>query len=345
VDRLVDLRSDTVTRPTPAMRDAMARAPVGDDVYEEDPSVNRFQEMAAALLGKPAALFVPTGIMANQLAIRVQAQPSDEVIVEARSHIVRYEHGAASALAGVHLQWLDGDRGILAPERVEAAIRPKEPTQPSTALLCLENTHNGGGGSIYPLRTIQRIRDCVLAHGVRMHLDGDRLFNAVVATGITAAEYARHFDTVSFCISKGLGAPVGSVVAGDSATVRRMRHFRRMYGGGMRQAGILAAAGIYAVEHHITRLKEDHDNARRLAILLQKIPTVSINPDHVETNIVVFEVRDVPRSASDILADLKKMGVLINSVGRMTFRAVTHLDVSAEDIDRAGEAFAAVLNR
>lgn len=342
---MIDLRSDTVTKPTPAMREAMARAPVGDDVYEEDPSVNRFQEMAAALLGKPAALFVPTGIMANQLAIRVQAQLGDEVIVDARSHIVRYEHGAASALAGVHLQWLTGVRGVLSSEQVNAAIRPKEPTQPATALICLENTHNSGGGSIYPLHTIERIREIALAQGVRMHLDGARLFNAVVATGIAASEYARHFDTVSFCVSKGLGAPVGSVVAGEASTVRRLRHFRRMYGGGMRQTGILAAAGIYALEHHIPRLKEDHDNAKRLAGWLQKIPAVSVNPAEVETNIVLFEVRDSGRSASDILAELKKAGVLINCVGGLTFRAVTHLDVTVQDIEQAGQVFAAVLNR
>ena len=341
---MIDLRSDTVTKPGAGMREAMAQAPVGDDVYEEDPSVNRLQEMAAMLLGKPAALFVPTGIMANQLAIRVQSQPGDEVIADARSHIVRYEHGAASALAGVHLQWLAGDRGILSPDQVRAAIRPSNPIQPNTALICLENTHNAGGGSLYPLQAIAQIRQIALASGVRMHLDGARLFNAVVASGISAGEYAAQFDTVSFCISKGLGAPVGSLVAGEHAVIRRMRHFRRMYGGGMRQAGILAAAGIYALEHNITRLKEDHDHAQRLATLLQRIPGVEIKPEQVESNIVMFEVKGGSSAGSDLLARLRQRGVLINSMGGATFRAVTHLDVSADDIETAGQIFAEVIN-
>jgi threonine aldolase len=327
------------------MREAMARAPVGDDVYGEDPTVNRLQEMAAALLGKAAALFVPSGIMANQLSVRVQTQPGDEVIVESRSHIVRYEHGAAAALAGVQLHWVSGDRGILEPGQVEAAIRPKDPYTIPTTLICLENTHNSGGGSIYPLSTIERIRTVARARGIPMHLDGARLFNAVVATGVSAAEYARHFDTVSFCLSKGLGAPVGSVIVSDRPTVEKLRRFRRMYGGGMRQAGILAAAGIYALDQNISRLKEDHDHARLLANALKQIRTVSIQPDQVETNIVLFDVMASRRSPAEILADLKKEGVLVNAVGGTTFRAVTHLDVTSKDIEEAGPIFASVLSR
>ncbi len=342
---MIDLRSDTVTKPSPAMREAMARAPVGDDVYGEDPTVNRLQEMAAALLGKPVALFVPSGIMANQLSIRVHTQPGNEVIVESRAHIVRYEHGAASALAGVQLNWVTGTRGLLDPDQVEAAIRPRDPYNPTTALICLENTHNSGGGSIYPLATIERIRRVADAHYLPMHLDGARLFNAVVETGIPAADYAKHFQTVSFCLSKGLGAPVGSLIATDQATGERLRPIRRMYGGGMRQAGILAAAGIYALEHNIPRLKEDHEHARRLALRLQKIPGVSIAPDQVETNILVFDLPDTRRSAADIVADLKKAGVLLNPVGPRTFRAVTHLDVSGKDIEEAGQIFEDVLSR
>ncbi|MEK6619317.1 MAG: low-specificity L-threonine aldolase [Nitrospirota bacterium] len=347
---MIDLRSDTVTQPSPAMREAMARAPVGDDVYGEDPTVNRLQEMAAALLGKAAALFVPSGIMANQLSIRVQTQPGDEVIVDSRSHIVRYEHGAAAALAGVQLHWVTGDRGILEPEQVEAAIRPKDPYTIPTTLICLENTHNSGGGSIYPLSKIERIRVIAVVRGIPMHLDGARLFNAVVATGVSAAEYARHFETVSFCLSKGLGAPVGSLIASDRSTVEKLRRFRRMYGGGMRQAGILAAAGIYALEHNVSRLKEDHDHACVLANALKKIPTVSVEPAQVETNIIVFDVLSPRRSPADILADLKKEGVLVNAVGHPpggypTFRAVTHLDVTSKDIEEAGQIFAAVLSR
>jgi len=343
---MIDLRSDTVTKPSDAMREVMARAEVGDDVYGEDPTVNRLQEMAAALLGKAHALFVPSGTMANQLSIRVQTRPGDEVIIESRAHIVRYEQGAAAALSGVQLHMIPTDRGILDPTQVEVAIRPKDPHTLSTGLICLENTHNSGGGSIYPLASIERIREIALAHGIPMHLDGARLFNAVVATGVSAAEYARHFETVSFCLSKGLGAPVGSlVVTNDRPMVDRLRRFRRMYGGAMRQAGILAAAGIYALEHNISRLKEDHEHARRLARLLQKIPTVSLDPDRVETNIVMFDLVDSSRSVQEIVASLKKEGLLLNAVGGTTIRAVTHLDVTVQDIEKAGQIFARVLSR
>ncbi|MFQ5991077.1 MAG: low-specificity L-threonine aldolase [Nitrospiraceae bacterium] len=342
---MIDLRSDTVTRPSEAMREAMAQASVGDDVYGEDPTVNRLQDMAAALLGKAAALFVPSGIMANQLALRVQTQPGDEVIVESQAHIVRYEHGAAAALGGVQLHWVAGRRGILDPEQIESAIRPNDPYNPRTGLITLENTHNSGGGSVYPLRTIQLIREVAVAHRLPMHLDGARLFNAVVASGVAAAEYARHFETVSFCLSKGLGAPVGSLVAiSDSAMLEKLRRYRRMYGGGMRQAGILAAAGIYALEHNITRLKEDHDHARQLAEVLQKIPSVSLDPSQVETNIVIFDVIDHRRSASEVVASLKEAGVLLNAVGKATFRAVTHLDITGQDIEEAGQILAHVLD-
>lgn len=341
---MIDLRSDTVTKPSPAMREAMARADVGDDVYGEDPTVNRLQGMAASLLGKEAALFVPTGIMANQLALRAQTKPGDEVVIEGRSHIVRYEHGAAAALAGVQLHWVTTERGIMTAERVEAAIRPKDPYSLSTALICLEQTHNSGGGSIYPLPVIEAIRAVSRRYDIPMHLDGARLFNAVVATGVSAADYAQHFDTVSFCLSKGLGAPVGSLVVSQRSLIDRMRPLRRMYGGGMRQAGVLAAAGIYALEHNIDRLTDDHVNAKRLADALEKIPGVSVNPSHVQTNIVVFEVAG-SRSASDIVASLKNAGVLLNAVGPRSFRAVTHLDVSPADIDKAVDIFHTVLAR
>ena len=342
---MIDLRSDTVTQPSQAMRDAMAAAPVGDDVYGEDPTVNRLQEMAAALLGKAAALFVPTGIMANQLSIKVYTQPGDEVIVDSRAHIVKYEHGAAAALAGVQLHWVNGQRGILEPEQVLAAIRPNDPYNPRTRLICLENTHNSGGGSVYPLSTIQRIREVAVARGIPMHLDGARLFNAVVASGVAAADYARHFETVSFCLSKGLGAPVGSIIVSDAGMIAKLRPLLRMYGGGMRQAGILAAAGLYALEHNIARLKEDHAHAKALAGQLRKIPSVSIDVEGIETNIVVFEVTDPSRSSSEILGTLKQEGLLINSVGGMSFRAVTHLNVSAQAIEEAGRIFTRVLAR
>jgi len=344
VMRIIDLRSDTVTKPTEAMREAMARAEVGDDVYGEDPTVNRLQETVAALLGKKAALFVPSGTMANQLAIRIQTQPGQEVIAESKAHIVRYEQGAAGALAGVQLHWVTGDRGVMHPEQVQAAIRPKDPHSIQTALICLENTHNAGGGTIYPLSTIERIRAVASAHGVPMHLDGARLFNAVAATTLPPAAYSQHFETVSVCLSKGLGAPAGSLLlTNDPAMMERARRFRRMYGGAMRQAGVLAAAGLYALEHHVARLKDDHENAKRLARKLQQIPLVSINPQHVDTNIVIFDVSGDRLSAPAVVAGLKQEGVLINATGGSSFRAVTHLDVSTKQIDAAVEAFARVL--
>ncbi len=341
---MIDLRSDTVTKPSDAMRKAMARAEVGDDVYGEDPTVNRLQDMAAAMLGKKAALFVPSGTMANQLSIRIQTQPGQEVIVESKSHIVRYEQGAAGALSGVQLHWVSGERGIMTAEQIEAAIRPKDPYSIRTALICLENTHNAGGGTIYPLSTIERIRAVAVRHEIPMHLDGARLFNAVAATTLPPASYAQNFETVSVCLSKGLGAPVGSLIAtNDSTLIDKARRYRRMYGGAMRQAGILAAAGIYALEHNIGRLKEDHDNAKRLARKLQQIPSVSINLQHVDTNIVIFDVINHRLSPAALVATLKQEGVLINAIGGSSFRAVTHLDVSAKQIDEAAEVFARVL--
>jgi threonine aldolase len=342
--RIIDLRSDTVTKPTEAMRDAMARAEVGDDVYGEDPTVNRLQEMVSGLLGKKAALFVPSGTMANQLAIRIQTQPGQEVIAESKAHIVRYEQGAAGALAGVQLHWVTGNRGIMGPEHIEAAIRPKDQHSIQTALICLENTHNAGGGTIYPLSTIERIRAVASAHGVPMHLDGARLFNAVAATTLPPAAYAQHFETVSVCLSKGLGAPAGSLLlTNDPALIDKARRFRRMYGGAMRQAGILAAAGIYALEHHIGRLKDDHDNAKRLARKLQQIPAVTINPQHVESNIIIFDIIGHRLCPSELVAALRSEHVLINAVGGTSFRAVTHLDVSTRQIDAAADAFARIL--
>ena len=342
--RIIDLRSDTVTKPTDGMRKAMAAAEVGDDVYGEDPTVNRLQDMVAGLLGKKAALFVPSGTMANQLCIRTQTQPGQEVIVERSAHIVRYEQGAAGALAGVQLHWVAGERGILAPELIEAAIRPKDPHSIQTALICLENTHNSGGGTIYPLSTIERIRAVASANRIPMHLDGARLFNAVAATTLPPASYAQHFETVSMCLSKGLGAPAGSLLlSNDLALIDRARRFRRMYGGAMRQAGILAAAGIYALEHHVGRLKEDHDNAKRLARKLQQIPAIMIDPQHVDTNIVIFDVVGHRMTPPAIVAALKQEGVLINAVGGNSFRAVTHLDISTTAIDRAYDILAKVL--
>jgi threonine aldolase len=326
---MIDLRSDTVTKPTEAMRIAMAQADVGDDVYGEDPTVNRLQDMAAAMFGKKAALFVPSGTMGNQLAIRLHTQPGQEVIIESTAHIVRYEQGAAGALAGVQLHWVMGNRGLISSEQVEAAIRPKEPHTIQT---------------VYPLATIERIRAVAAAHGIPMHLDGARLFNAVAATTLPPASYAQHFDTLSVCLSKGLGAPVGSLLMmNDLGLLDRAKRLRRMYGGAMRQSGILAAAGIYALEHHIGRLKVDHDHAKRLARQLQLIPTVRINPQDVDTNIVIFRVIGHRLDPLEIVAALKQKGLLINAIGGNSFRAVTHLDISGAMTEEACEIFTCVL--
>jgi threonine aldolase len=343
---MIDLRSDTVTKPTDEMRKAMSRADVGDDVYGEDPTVNRLQDMAANMLGKRFALFVPSGTMANQLAIRSQSQPGQEIIVESKSHIVRYEQGAAGALAGVQLHWIYGERGVMSAEQVEAAIRPNDPHSVTTALICLENTPNAGGGTIYPLSTIERIRTIAVRHRIPMHLDGARLFNAVAATTLPPTVYAQHFETVSICLSKGLGAPVGSLLlSNDQQVIDRARRFRRMYGGAMRQAGIVAAAGIYALERHITRLKTDHEHAKKLARLLQQIPAIQIVPQHVETNIIIFDIIDEQRTPTELVAALKEQGVLINTLGGNTYRAVTHLNIAGKQIDEAAGIFTKVLSR
>jgi len=341
---MIDLRSDTVTQPSPAMRDAMAQAQVGDDVYGEDPTVNRLETTAAQLLGKDAALFVPTGVMANQLSIRLHTRAGDEVIVESSSHLIRYEGGSASALSQVQLSCVSGERGLLALKPVQAALRPKDVHNPPTTLLCLEQTHNVGGGAVYPIGTINDLTSWAKENGLACHLDGARLFNAVVASGISAAEYARHFDTVSFCLSKGLGAPVGSLIVSTQDNIDKLRRLRKMFGGGMRQAGILAAAGLYALEHNITRLKHDHDNAKNLALQLQQISTVFVDTDRVETNIVVFEVVQSERTTPELLQAFKEAGVLLNAMGEGVFRAVTHLDVDDQDTEKAVQVLSAVLS-
>ncbi|WNM59850.1 low-specificity L-threonine aldolase [Candidatus Nitrospira allomarina] len=340
----IDLRSDTVTKPTPAMREAMAQAEVGDDVYGEDPTVNRLEALAAEMLGKEAAVFVPSGVMGNQLALRLHTRPGDEVIVDSTSHLIRYEGGSASSLSGVQLVCVPGHRGRLSPESVEAAIRPKGLHNPPTTLVCLEQTHNVGGGSIYSLEVIHQIAEVARTHGLALHLDGARLFNAVVSTGVAAADYARPFDTVSFCLSKGLGAPVGSMVVSDAARVQTLRRLRKVFGGGMRQVGILAAAGVYALEHHIVRLAEDHVNAHYLATLLEDIPGVVVDVKAVETNMVMFQVPHSSKTTDKLLADCREAGVLLNAMGDRAFRVVTHLDVNHEDMVAAGRVFRQVFS-
>ncbi len=340
---MIDLRSDTVTKPTPGMRTAMAQAEVGDDVYGEDPTVNALEAMAARILKKEAALLVPTGVMANQLCIRLHTRPGDEIIAEQTAHVIRYEGGSASALSQVQVCCVEGERGLLSAERVAAAIRPLDVHHPPTTLLCLEQTHNVGGGSVYPLSAMRELAGLAAARGLASHLDGARIFNAAVATGVPAAAFAAPFDTVSFCLSKGLGAPVGSMIVSTRERIAALRRLRKMFGGGMRQAGILAAAGLYALERHVERLRDDHDNAKQFALQLQQIPTVYVDPDRVETNIVLFEVVRSDRSTGDLARAMKDAGVLLNAVGEHRFRAVTHLDVSSADVDLAARRIGTVL--
>ncbi len=335
----IDLRSDTVTKPTPAMRRAMADAEVGDDVFGEDPTVNALQEKVAALLGKEKALLVPSGTMANQLSIKAHTQSGDEVILEASAHPYNFEGGAGAALSGIQFLCLPGRRGILEASQVEDAVRPLDHHFPVSRLVCLENTHNRGGGSIYPLKNIADISHLAQAKGLVVHLDGARLWNASIATGIEPREYAQWADSVSVCLSKGLGAPVGSLVAGSAAFIDRVHRFRKMFGGGMRQAGILAAAGIHALDHHRERLAEDHAHAKRLALGLAEFPGVSVNPDQVETNIVIFDVTPSGMTAPQAAGFMKDKGILIHAFGKTQVRLVTHLGVSSADVKKALEAF------
>jgi threonine aldolase len=339
----IDLRSDTVTKPTLDMRKIMAEAEVGDDVFGEDPTVNALQEKVANLLGKEAALFVPSGTMANQLSIKSQTQPGDEVIIETFSHPYNFEGGAGAALSGIQFRCLKGVRGILEASQIEEAIRPADHHFPVTRLVCLENTHNRGGGSIYPLEKMADISRLAKSKGLSLHLDGARLWNASAATGIKPHEYAQWADSVSVCLSKGLGAPIGSLVAGSKSLIDRVHRFRKMFGGGMRQIGIIAAAGIYAIDHHMSRLKEDHQNAKRLAVGLKELKGVSIDPRYVETNIVIFDVSDTGMIGSQVAETMKKEGILIHSFDKTQIRLVTHLDVTAEDIEIALKAFEKVL--
>jgi threonine aldolase len=331
-DKVVDLRSDTVTKPSPAMREAMARAEVGDDVYAEDPTVNRLQEMVAAMLGKEAALFVPSGVMSNQIAIKCHTQPGEEIIVEDHSHIFLYETGATPVISSVQLHTLKGVGGVLSAEQVRAAIRSSDYHLPRTALVCLENTHNKAGGTIYPLEVAKEVSGLCHERGVALHLDGARLWNATVASGTSLQELAAPFDTVTVCFSKGLGAPVGSALVGTRVLIERARKYRKLLGGGMRQAGIIAAGAIYALQQNINRLHEDHKNASLFADRIASIPGFNIEPKSVQTNIVVVDVSQTGKSADEIITYLQPRGVLLTDMGSTAIRGVTHLDVSSEQV-------------
>jgi threonine aldolase len=332
----VDLRSDTVTRPTPAMRAAMAAADVGDDVFGEDATVRRLEETIAAMLGKQAALFVPSGTMSNQLGLRVHCGPGDEFLCETNCHILCYEQAAYAQFFGIAAQPIDGDHGVLQVEQLLDRVRPAgNDHYAQTRLVCLENTHNRGAGRVLPYDSVAEICGWAAEHGLARHLDGARLFNAVVATGISAADWASHFDTVSVCFSKGLGAPIGSALCGPADLIRQARRHRKALGGGWRQAGIVAAGALYALENHIDRLADDHANARVLAEAIRATPGLRLDPEAIDTNIVIFEVDPELGTAAAFSARLRDERVLMNATGPQRLRAVTHLDVSREQVQHA----------
>ena len=331
--RLIDLRSDTVTKPTPAMREAMAQAEVGDDVFGDDPTVKELEAETAGLLGKEAALYTPSGTMANQLAIRGHTEPGDEILVEANAHLYYYESGAPAALSGVMCRCLNGQRGVFTGADIEAALRPADQHFPQTRLVCVENTHNRGGGKVWSIEQIREAAAIARKHGLSLHLDGARLWNASVAAGVAERDYAAHFDTVSVCFSKGLGAPVGSALAGPTDFIERLRRFRKMLGGGMRQAGIVAAGALFALRHHRARLAEDHANAKVLASGLTSVKGLEVDAAETETNMVRFRVWSLP--AQQLVERLQARGVLVLAVGPDTIRAVTSLMVSSEDVQAA----------
>jgi threonine aldolase len=335
---IIDLRSDTVTRPSAGMRAAMADAAVGDDVFGDDPTVNRLEQRVAELMGKEAALYVPSGTMSNQIAVNIHTQPGDELLCDLNCHIYNYEAGGPAVLSGVTCRTLEGDFGILDLSQLEDKIRnPDDPHLVKTRLICLENTHNRGGGRIYPLDKIEAISQWAAKSGLMMHLDGARLWNAIVATGIAAREWAKHFDTVSVCFSKGLGAPVGSALAGPKALIAKARRMRKLFGGGMRQAGIIAAGCLFALEHNVDRLAEDHQNAQILAVAVAATPGLDLEPPEVETNLVWFRIDPSAGNAKDIAARLKQKGVLVHAAGPQKIRACTHLDVTKAHVELAAE--------
>lgn len=342
---MIDLRSDTVSRPTPAMRAAMAAAPVGDDVYGDDPSVLALEARTAELLGHEAAVYMPSGTMTNQVALRAHTEAGDQILCDACAHIAVLERGAPAALSGLTVRALPGRNGVFDASDVRAACPPSHrflpQIQPPTRLVCVENTHNIGGGTVWPLATLKGVLAAARDLGLRTHLDGARIWNAAVATGIDVAAHASGFDSVSVCFSKGLGAPVGSALAGSAAFVARARRFKALFGGGFRQAGIVAAGALYALDHHRQRLAEDHANARRLAAGLAAVPGVEVDPEAVATNIVRFRLSAL--GANAFVERCYGAGVHMLPSGTSGVRAVTHLDVSAADIDLALERIAGVM--
>ncbi len=340
---VIDLRSDTVTKPTAAMRAAMASAEVGDDVYGEDPTVNRLERRAAEMFGKEAALFVPTGSMGNTIAARLHTEHGQEVICESQAHILDWEMAMVSAFAGCAPRTVQGDKGVLSWEKIKTAIAPKIYYRAQTGLIWLENSHNIAGGIVTPLPVMQEIWAGAKAAGLPTHLDGARVFNAATALGLSVAELTAGFNTVMFCLSKGLGAPVGSMLVGSAKDIDRARIFRKALGGGMRQAGVLAAAGLVALEEMPGRLHEDHANARLLAEAVAGCPDVELDLGMVQTNIVIFYLKQ--GDAAALVASLKAQGVLCSAIGPRAVRLVTHFDAGREDCERAAEVLVKTLSQ
>ncbi|MCA2004683.1 MAG: aminotransferase class I/II-fold pyridoxal phosphate-dependent enzyme [Ignavibacterium sp.] len=341
--KIIDLRSDTVTKPSQEMRKAMYEAEVGDDVFKEDPTVNRLEAYAAELLGKEAALFVTSGVMGNQICLNVLTNPGDEVICERDAHIFNYESGSPAKLSGIQLLPVEGKDGVITAEQVEPLIRPSSAYyMPRTKVIEVENTHNRASGAVWPLEKIIDLKNLAKKYNLFYHLDGARIWNASVATGISVKEYASHFDTVSCCLSKGLGAPVGSIIAGTKEFIKEAYRIRKSWGGGMRQVGIMAAAGLYALQNNIERLKEDHEKAKYLAQRISENPNLEINLDAVQTNIILF--KPLKLSVEEGIKRCKDEGLLL-SVGKIDLiRAVTHLDVSFDEVRKAADIIDSVFN-
>ena len=334
-DEYLDFRSDTVTRPTPQMRAAMADAVVGDDVFGEDPTLNRLQQRLAEMLGMEATIYVPSGTMSNLVGVRLHCKPGDEMVCEADCHVYNYEQAGYAQLSGVAVRPVQGEHGVMRLEQLRDVVRPDDAHYVRTRLVSLENTHNRGGGRIQPYETLEAICRWARAAGLRTHLDGARLFNATVATGIPPSQWAGHFDTVSICFSKGLGAPVGSALVGPCDLMAEAVRHRKVLGGGMRQAGIVAAGALYALENHVDRLAEDHANAQRLADGIRPIDELQLDPDRPDTNMVFFRVDPAWGTARELSERLRDRGLLVLATAPTRIRAVTHLDVDGDDVDRA----------
>ncbi len=334
---MIDLRSDTVTKPSKAMLEAMVNTETGDDVYAEDPTVNKLQQRCAELTGKERALFVPTGCMANQLAVKVHTNSGDEIICEADCHIFNYETAAPAVISNVLVRQIPGTDGYYSVSDLEKAIRPSDYYYPTSSLMTLENTHNRAGGAVIPIEVIRELTSYAKERGLKRHLDGARIFNASVETGISVKEYASNFDTISFCFSKGLGAPVGSILCGDDESITKAHKWRKVLGGGMRQAGILAAAGLFALDNNIERLKDDNARAKKFANGISGVNGMKIDPSKVQTNIVIFESTEIPKE--ELIERLKQKGVLISFGSYDFLRVVFHLDIDDEGLEEAIEAF------